>query len=102
MGNCICICKKICPDERDQESTAKKFGSGPNTGYEMTQLPSAMMMKKSEEIYRLVPSLRTVAEDCNGQRVKIVVTKKQLEMLIRSKEELQKKWRPSLATIPEL
>ncbi|GFP80501.1 hypothetical protein PHJA_000193500 [Phtheirospermum japonicum] len=46
-------------------------------------------------------SLQPPLESCSGHKVKIVVTKKQLQLLMR-KAETRRKWRPSLATIPEL
>ncbi|KAL0363122.1 UNVERIFIED_CONTAM: hypothetical protein Scaly_1267400 [Sesamum calycinum] len=135
MGNCIggslALClngKKVSPDEGDTELKALavvdgKIGSDTGSGLCGVPLPLAAVLK-SGEVYRLIPqpiqqhSLQAplaVAECCNGQRVKIVVTRKQLKLLMNSMEELQlrhialqstgkrsQKWRPSLATIPEL
>ncbi|KAL2245029.1 UNVERIFIED_CONTAM: hypothetical protein Sindi_2771100 [Sesamum indicum] len=135
MGNCIggslALClngKKVSPDEGDTDLKALavvdgKIGSEPASGLCGVPLSLAAVLK-SGEVHRLIPqpiqqhSLQTllaVAECCNGQRVKIVVTKKQLKLLMKSMEELQhrhnalqstgkrsQKWRPSLSTIPEL
>lgn len=135
MGNCIGASfalshngKKVGPDEGDKELKALatvdgKIGSDPSSGLGGAPLPLTAV-PKSGEVYCLIPqpiqqhSLQgplAVAESCNGQRVKIVVTKKQLQLLMKSMEELRLrhivlqstgrrglKWRPSLATIPEL
>ncbi|KAI3466498.1 hypothetical protein Pfo_023161 [Paulownia fortunei] len=136
MGNCIgAAFEKVGPNEGDKELKfwaivdEKKFSSGPSLGCQRAplsklckgQLPLSEMLK-SGEIYHLPKliqqhssySLQTPADvaDCNGQRVKIVVNKQQLELLMGSKEEIQlrpivlvkrvRKWRPSLAAIPEL
>lgn len=111
MGNCIGSEsafshneKKVSLEQGDKEFKAAKI---------VSTLPLAEILK-SGEVYGLIPQPMEQF-DCNGQRVKIVVTKKQLQLLIKSSEELKsrlivlqsirkkvKKWRPSLATIPEL
>lgn len=64
------------------------------------------------------PSRRAGKDSCRGRRVKIVVSKQQLGQLVRSMKKIPcsrvtaiqpfrrrkryQKWRPSLATIPEL
>ncbi|KAK4439465.1 hypothetical protein Salat_0281400 [Sesamum alatum] len=126
MGNCIggslALChngKKVSPDEGDTKLEALavvdgKIGSDPGSGLCGVPLPLAAVLK-SGDVYRLIPqpiqqhSLQAppAMAECNGQRVKIVVTKKQLKLLMKSMEELKlrqrsQKWRPSLATIPEL
>ncbi|KAL1537234.1 hypothetical protein AAHA92_29769 [Salvia divinorum] len=104
MGNCIgsacALPKKVRPDVDDQELT----DSARSGGSETAGLCGVSALLKSVELQ---------PESC--QRVKIVVNKKQLQLLISSLEELEsrhiviqsigrrgRKWRPSLATIPEL
>ena len=106
MGNCIgsacALPKKVRPYvDDDQELTASARSGGPETA----ELCGGALLKSGE----LQP------ESC--QRMKIVVNKKQLQLLISSLEELEsrniviqsigrraraRKWRPSLAAIPEL
>lgn len=109
MGNCIgsacALPKKVRPYvDDDQELTASaKSGSPETAGLCGGALPLSALLKSGE----LQPE--------SGQRMKIVVNKKQLQLLISSLEELEsrniviqsigrraRKWRPSLATIPEL
>lgn len=128
MGNCIgsrCALgssnKKVSPDEYDQELTgsavvAGKISSPPcSDETELVSggaLPLSALLKSAELQHSLQVQLHTAD---SGQRVKIVVNKKQLQLLKRSLEELRlrhvvvqsirkkgKKWRPSLATIPEV
>ncbi|KAL2495626.1 Uncharacterized protein Fot_39383 [Forsythia ovata] len=134
MGNCIGTefvksHKKIRPDGGEEEVEAlcngNKNGQDSQLCKEAQALPSKTELestKMDDRILRMIQRCSPetpadVAEDCNSQRIKIVVTRKQLELLVRSGVELHlrristiqsrvrrtcKKWRPCLATIPEL
>lgn len=118
MGNCIgtssCALsftnKKVSPHEDDQQfkaSPAGKESSSREASHEcMGPLPLSALLKSGEVQLDIGDG---------GQRMKIVVNKKQLKLLITRLEELNskhvvvqsvrkkaRKWRPSLATIPEL
>lgn len=97
--------KRIRPHGGEEEEV-EALCNGNKTGEDFQRHKKALAL----------PSKTDVAEDCNSQRVKIVVTRKQLELLIKSGVELHlrrisnqsrvrrtcKRWRPCLATIPEL
>lgn len=122
MGNCIGASFAVSHNDR------RVSPPGEDEGLEEKTLPvvncrvqmSLAAMLKSGEDFRLIqqPShevLPHVSDRWSGQRVKIVVNKKQLQALMKIGQELKvrrivlmstarkgKKWRPSLATIPEL
>ncbi|KAI8001459.1 hypothetical protein LOK49_LG09G00058 [Camellia lanceoleosa] len=144
MGNCIHVLlsspqkksKVLIIDGVEEEFKAstlvEKSTSGSYKGYKLAHraqpdspLPPKAKLKSGEVNYlvphlgrpRSPPFLRkvVVGNSCRGRKVKIVVTKEQLELMVRSVEcqsrkvaiqsslgrkECQK-WRPSLATIPE-
>lgn len=103
MGNCINIRKeRVCSFEEEDKLLEKT----PIFFQQLQKLTSA-------EIYDL-------RDSCKSQRVKIVLTKEQLEIFLNNVKDLQsgkivrsfkgkrrrrvvcKKWRPCLDTIPEL
>lgn len=125
--------------EKFKASTpVKKITTGPYIGFKLVHhsQPYAPLLPNSKivpgEVYHLVPRLaqpskplvrakRIEHESCKRQKVKIVVTREQLEhLLLRSANKLQSRdiiarlqgsfgfeegslrWRPSLATIPEV
>lgn len=110
MGNCIGIAFskhiKVIPDE-DQAASMK-----------IAPLPLGAMLKVPHKVQQqmLQMSHKVVAEqECDGKRIRLVVTKNELELLKRSAGDLQlrhamlesilrkgKKWKPSLSTVPEL
>ncbi|KAG6418961.1 hypothetical protein SASPL_121168 [Salvia splendens] len=111
MGNCIgsaCALpsrnKKVRPVEDEQLLKDSQSSGGFETATLCGEtLPQSSLLKSGE----MQPE--------SFQRMKIVVNKKQLQLLISSLEELKsthivirsigkrcRKWRPSLATIPEL
>ncbi|KAG8385874.1 hypothetical protein BUALT_Bualt03G0090500 [Buddleja alternifolia] len=121
MGNCIGTVfalshnhEKVPPNDNEADMKASA---------ELCEAPlSLAAILRSGDVYRLMPrmiqqsSLQSTPENCNGQRIKIVVTKKQLQLITRHRVELirmrhiavqplvrrGKKWRPPLSTIPEL
>ncbi|KAL2475781.1 Uncharacterized protein Adt_36517 [Abeliophyllum distichum] len=131
MGNCIGTefvksHKKVTPDGGEEEIEAlcngNKIGQDSQLCKEAQALPCKTELESRKMDDRILgwtqrcspETPADVAEDCNSQRIKIVVTRKQLKLMIRSGEELHlrrisiqsqrtcKKWRPCLATIPEL
>lgn len=93
MGNCIGTAFALS-DKRDEEDHQGKMSSGPVSGLCNGPLPLAALLKQQH-------SLKV------GERVKIVVNKEQLQLLmesmvIQSMRNRGRKWRPCLATIPEL
>ncbi|CAI9756680.1 unnamed protein product [Fraxinus pennsylvanica] len=127
MGNCLGTDfvkshKRIRPHGGEEEEVealcnGNKIGQDSHLCKKASALPSKTELEE-DHILELIQhcSPPDVAEDCNSQRVKIVVTRMQLELLIRSGVELHlrrissksrvrrtcKQWRPCLATIPEL
>lgn len=106
MGNCIntpfaLSDKKVRLDEEDHQG---KMSSGPVYGHSNGPMTLAALLKQQHNL-----------KVGDGKTVKIVVNKKQLQLLMKSMEELKlrhmviqsmrnrgRKWRPCLATIPEL
>lgn len=148
MGNCIKVLSNP-PQEKIKvvvfnrgvkefkaSTSVKKITSGPYIGFNLVHhtQPHAPLAPNSKleagEVYHLVPHLtqpskplvsakRVMHESCKRQKVKIVVTREQLELLLRSAKKFQSRdivlgfpesfgfeqrsprWRPPLATIPE-
>lgn len=131
MGNCIGTefqksHKKIRPHGGEEEEQVEASCNGDkilqdsqlckeaSTFHSKTELEDDLSLEMIQYSSSKTPT--DMAEDCNSQRVKIVVTRKQLKLLIKSGVELHlrrissqsrvrrtcKKWRPCLATIPEL
>ncbi|CAK9156812.1 unnamed protein product [Ilex paraguariensis] len=144
MGNCILLpfsppkkkTRVLISDGEEEfiaSTNVQKIAAGPYQGYSMVHhaqpyLPLPPKTKlKSEEVYYLIPCSRQhcsppasdkMVKDSsfNGRKVRIVVTRKQLELLVRSAKgfhprhfefqsfrarERHQKWQPSLATIQE-
>lgn len=150
MGNCIKVLSNPTQEkikvvvfnggvaEFKASTSVKKITSGPYIGFSLVHYtqPHAPLPPNSKlepgEVYHLVPHLtqpskplvsakRVKHESCKRQRVKIVVTREQLELLLlRSAKKFQSrdivlgfpenfgfeerppKWRLPLATIPEV
>lgn len=98
MGNCIDTLF-LCPSLNNQEN----------------DLSNDQKLIRCDEYYVIqqCQSPRCVSnydknENCKSQRIKIVLTKQQLEVLVNNFKEFQcgdqscKRWKPSLATISEL
>ncbi|CAB4275608.1 unnamed protein product [Prunus armeniaca] len=115
----------------------KEITSGPYIGYKLvhhiqpyTPLPPNTKLEPGE-VYHIVPNLASLGkplvpskivhqESCKRQKIKIVVTREQLELLLKSANKFRSpkeigvqlsgrsglegspKWRPSLAIIPEV
>ncbi|KAI3765356.1 hypothetical protein L2E82_15388 [Cichorium intybus] len=127
MGNCINSMqsqKKISvlvSDGREEKFKAltkvKKITNGPYHGYNLVHYahpnspmpPNAKLLP--DEVYFLIPQKKR-----KPQKVKVVVTKKQLELLVRDAKDFHiskinpifswhgdgsRKWQPTLATIQE-
>ncbi|KAG8385880.1 hypothetical protein BUALT_Bualt03G0091100 [Buddleja alternifolia] len=76
--------KKIGPNDNEADTKASA---------ELCEAPlSLAAILKSSDVYRLMPqmiqqsSLKPTPENCNGQRIKIVVTKKQLQAADNKKQ----------------
>ncbi|KAJ6380642.1 hypothetical protein OIU77_029524 [Salix suchowensis] len=147
MGNCIDFMpcssaersKVLIHNGGEKEfkssTPVKKITSGRYGGYILVNraLPYAPLppdtVLEPGEVYHLMPPLDqpcrlevssklTGQEACAGRKVKIVVTRQQLELLLRNSKQLKlrgiavqfsesfkegkRKWRPSLVTIPEV
>ncbi|KAG8385869.1 hypothetical protein BUALT_Bualt03G0090000 [Buddleja alternifolia] len=88
MGNCIGTefalslnHNKVSPNNNEADTKASA---------ELCEAPlSLAAILKSGDVYRLMPqmiqqsSLKPTPENCNGQRIKIVVTKEQLKLITR-------------------
>lgn len=122
MGNCIGSEMFPSLDGEEEEFEVTNFSNN----FSRKALVTNDSKPESGEVYCLVPekvehcgfrlSQGAAGNRCGGRRVKIVLTKQQLEHLVRSMKGLQQirahqslrtreqrqKWRPSLATIPEL
>ncbi|KAF9679416.1 hypothetical protein SADUNF_Sadunf06G0012900 [Salix dunnii] len=147
MGNCIDVMPYSSAErsrvlihnggEKEFRSSTpvKKITSGRYGGYILVkrELPYASLppdtVLEPGEVYYLMPPLDqpyrlevssklTGQETCAGRKVKIVVTRQQLELLLRNSKQLKlrgiavqfsesfkegkRKWQPSLVTIPEV
>ncbi|CAK7323310.1 unnamed protein product [Dovyalis caffra] len=147
MGNCIdVLCyssaeksKVLIHNGGEKEFKAstriRKITSGRYCGHMLVHsaLPYAPLPPETRlepgEVYYLVPPLDQPCrlevssklagqETCTGRKVKIVVTRQQLELLLRSSKQLKskgitvrisesfkegdRKWQPTLVTIPEI
>ncbi|KAH7572668.1 hypothetical protein ACOSP7_015885 [Xanthoceras sorbifolium] len=138
MGNCIHVLsdeshhqkvRVVTLDGREKQFKAstpiKRITSGRYSGYKLVHqsqpyMPLPLDTKlEPGEAYYLVPnpsvSLKKAGqESCKRQRVKIVITRQQLELLLRNANKFQsarfsecfkddfRKWEPSLASIPEV
>ncbi|KAK9935859.1 hypothetical protein M0R45_012734 [Rubus argutus] len=120
-------------EEFSASTTVEEITTGPYIGYKLvhqanpyTPLPPNTKLEPGE-VYHLVPTLAWLnkhlvpskiahqeQESCKRQKVKIVVTREQLELLLNGAKKLRSKeigsfglqeplkWRPSLAIIPEV
>ncbi|CAN6552600.1 hypothetical protein C1H46_011897 [Malus baccata] len=145
MGNCINFMShpphekiKVVIREGGQHkfkssTPVQAIASSPHTGYKLAQphMPLAPDTKLDPvEVYHLVPDLAILLgkalvpsklvrqEGCKGKKIKIVVTREELKLLLKSANKLRSKengvrlsgrfgleppkWQPCLAIIPEV
>ncbi|KAK3218793.1 hypothetical protein Dsin_012763 [Dipteronia sinensis] len=99
-------------EKQFKASTAiKRITSGRYSGYRLVHqsqpqllLPPDTKLEPGEAYYLVSdPSVfrkTSGQESCKTQRVKIVISRQQLELLLRNSESFRR-WEPSLASIPE-